>query len=731
MKKLILLSTISLCLFSIVNSQTKIRLSDKFYFSSSFSDITINKETDTTIINKDGMQLENRQIQLNAPIYSLQSIAHIENNKMIFFDIESKPESYESKAVDSRLADTLFFVLDQVYYDWVDRIMINREISSGLEQPIWVNDTLAYKVLEPCTLNIFSNLRQPYNYSELSFIFIENYEFTGKDTIFLSSSDAIHNLIWDPVDINGNPLSEQGLLKNKLDIFFPIANGGNAHCSYSIINSGTYKISDYHGVIPMLFGSELDNTSTDSSNFLIEYPQQDSIMNDITFTNDPQDYIKLNTKLYFPFDVKHDTNKVGLVSITKFINWDGYEGWSGSTGYFYHNYASSWNTALYFDLQDFEEFGYGMFFTSNYIKNSEEIEFMNSPLMDEYDGFIVGTDYIIPEPDLHLFPYNDLAQFGKGYSYYWSGWENYPTVIACETDNIGMYGEFFNQNIETDTYKIKDDNDNIISEGVGLNVHSPTLEPGHYYVVQKRLATDFDAYSGTSTLKYGIYTALEDNTPPHLIRIYLQNNNNNLKYNYQAGESIILTFTASDFIFYNNFHGGIGYQPFDVTKTNVSIKLHDESEWTDVDFSELINDTIIGIQYLADLTDYLTNDSALYDVKIYIVDLSRNSSECILSPAFNYGDFVVGITDDNNSGENNDISIYPNPAHKEIVLSYKPGEADTYKIINMNGKVLKKGEINRNSNSLKVNISDLSPGIYLITVNNEGTPVFVEKFLKY
>lgn len=729
MKKFLILSVISFCSLSVVYTQTNIKLSNRVSFYSSSSDITVNKVTDTTINYKNGVQLEKQYFQLNAPVSSIQNIGLRENNLISLYEIESKPESDESKVISSRDTDTLFFVLDQVYENSASRLLLNRESSTSLEEVTWVSETFAYKVLEPCTLNVVSVLRSGIGFDDVNLIFKENYVFTSKDTIFLSAFDAIHDIFFDPKNINGDPLSTSGYVNNKFDIFFPLQSGGYGLVTFTWLTSCTYKISDYHGVVPMIFGNILANHDSSSSNYLIEYPFQDSIVNDITFTNAPQDFAKLNTE--FSYNVKRDSNVIGIGDFTKFINWNGHPMVLGWTSFSYQQANPSWNTTLYMDLSDSDDFGYCTKNVCDYFQVGNKIEYMDSPYFDEFDGLIAGTKYLEPEPDLHLFPFGDLAQFGKGYSYYWSRWDNNSSTISCETDNIGMFGEYFSENDNTDTFKISNSDGNIIAEGVGLYLLSYGLEPGIYTIEQKRLATQFNGYVGTSTLTSTLNTALEDNTPPHIIRIYLQNNSNNLKYEYRAGARVIIKFTASDFTSYNNWYVGSGFQPLEYSNTNVSLKLHDEDEWTDVSYSELINDTIIGTQYIAELTDYILSDSALYDVKIYVEDVSGNSTEHVFSPAFIYGDFMVGNSDDYNIIDSQKkIIIYPNPASDEVIITNKHQVVDFYEIRNMNGNLIKDGKVNKNTDLSKVDISDLSPGIYAITVYNESNTIQIVKIVK-
>lgn len=66
--------------------------------------------------------------------------------------------------------------------------------------------------------------------------------------------------------------------------------------------------------------------------------------------------------------------------------------------------------------------------------------------------------------------------------------------------------------------------------------------------------------------------------------------------------------------------------------------------------------------------------------------------------------------------KNNDIVIYPNPVIDYIKIKAEKNLTYSFQIFDLNGNQIKKGEFIGNS----ANISDLSPGIYLITINNSS-----------
>jgi hypothetical protein len=85
-------------------------------------------------------------------------------------------------------------------------------------------------------------------------------------------------------------------------------------------------------------------------------------------------------------------------------------------------------------------------------------------------------------------------------------------------------------------------------------------------------------------------------------------------------------------------------------------------------------------------------------------------------------DSNVGIINgDENSKE---LSIYPNPATDDLTISNINSSIAEIEIIDITGKLIKQLPIN-NVKEIKINISDLSNGIYIIRIGNE-----FQKFIK-
>ncbi len=287
-----------------------------------------------------------------------------------------------------------------------------------------------------------------------------------------------------------------------------------------------------------------------------------------------------------------------------------------------------------------------------------------------------------------------------------------------------MWGNYLYPDPKTDKYVLKDLNGNIIVEGSGLEVYAYGISHEPYILTQTNSFTHFNGFTGKSILKSYLDVEEKDFTPPVAAKIYLVNENNTMKYDFNNSEEVILKFSAADFITYSTNHIGMGYQPLADSLTKVYIKEHNSNKWIETEVIKLLGDSVIGSFFRSDLTDYLDNDSAMYDLKFKIADTSGNYAEYKFLPGFVYGNFTVGI-DDNISPESVNTLLWPNPAN---TLIHTEGSKNGYHFfinslagIKVLGGTVKNGTININS---------IPSGVYTVTFTKDGQVTDRGKFVK-
>jgi hypothetical protein len=70
---------------------------------------------------------------------------------------------------------------------------------------------------------------------------------------------------------------------------------------------------------------------------------------------------------------------------------------------------------------------------------------------------------------------------------------------------------------------------------------------------------------------------------------------------------------------------------------------------------------------------------------------------------------------------NSFISVYPNPAKTNTILSFNADGKYTITVSNLSGKILqtKTGIANKGRNTIQLNVNKYASGVYLITIVDE------------
>ena len=83
-----------------------------------------------------------------------------------------------------------------------------------------------------------------------------------------------------------------------------------------------------------------------------------------------------------------------------------------------------------------------------------------------------------------------------------------------------------------------------------------------------------------------------------------------------------------------------------------------------------------------------------------------------------------------NSTENK-LFYYPNPANDKLYISYDNQQHFTHiEIVDLMGRLLKTTPLNAGTNNIEVNISSLSAGVYLLSINKNKSRVVTQKLMK-
>jgi len=115
----------------------------------------------------------------------------------------------------------------------------------------------------------------------------------------------------------------------------------------------------------------------------------------------------------------------------------------------------------------------------------------------------------------------------------------------------------------------------------------------------------------------------------------------------------------------------------------------------------------------------------IYDLKDYNNRTVYVAIQCVSDTAFIFMIDDISITslagiDDKHEGIR--VSVYPNPAHEDfnILCDLPAGTKIKARLVNILGNILRSVEYDNGTEPLKVDIQDISPGIYSVIIQFPG-----------
>jgi hypothetical protein len=626
----------------------------------------------------------------------------------------------------AKLYDTLVVVLDK-YYEWVSDVNFDGDQTWFLLKYFDFNsNNIAYIELPHDTYNIVTVLID--DFSKTSIVIHEDFIFNSTDTLYISENMATNELLLDPRSIDDEPLGGVSGIHRTLYTFKFSFEDGWALSSY-FLSPSEYRISDFNGSVEMYFGEFLSNHLPHRSFYLIEYPTPDSINSTHTFTNDPLNF----AGNVFQFNAPGGSvnKKIGIGIFAKFVDGLGRFWISGSISY-NNTGMNNWQCTFYSDLIDNDDFGYAakLYFKYDY-NNYCCRDSIYTELIDGSNDSMAMFRHFQPYADVHHWNYNDTCFINLGPQTYLPRWSNSNIAINSAVVRRDMNGSYLNGENAFESWAILNEASDTVATGVGLNIPGVIVNEGSYSTVQTYTDCSFGDFKGTTVLKANFNTRIIDKKPPPIRLMYLTDGGNKIRFKFNHQDEVFLHFSASDFKAYDYFYQGINFQPVNDELTEVFVKPHNEEEWMNVDFSIIHQDTIIGSTYLAKLSDYLMHDSALYDLKIKIIDLAGNSSEYTYLPAFVWGDYVLN-TSESTQGRGV-FTIHPNPATSKIYLSFNQAKnnAGIITIYKISGEIAIEEAIPMAEKVKAINISHLKQGLYIVSYRDIDGNMCNQKLVKH
>ena len=114
------------------------------------------------------------------------------------------------------------------------------------------------------------------------------------------------------------------------------------------------------------------------------------------------------------------------------------------------------------------------------------------------------------------------------------------------------------------------------------------------------------------------------------------------------------------------------------------------------------------------------------------LDRSINTDFCSYTNRVGISECYTSLS--NNIMMKNEFSIYPNPTQEFIFITQPlPKQFDKFTINNISGKIIVEGDLNLDYNISKIDVSNLSSGLFFITLvssKNLKFPIQAIKFIK-
>jgi hypothetical protein len=117
---------------------------------------------------------------------------------------------------------------------------------------------------------------------------------------------------------------------------------------------------------------------------------------------------------------------------------------------------------------------------------------------------------------------------------------------------------------------------------------------------------------------------------------------------------------------------------------------------------------------------------AYYNVQDQWIE-SQVSGALMIRPLVGQTVFDTGLDFDGSAKSNIDFNIYPNPATDHVICNYQGNKEVTYYITDIQGRTLLQDLLSADKN---VNVSTLTPGMYLMRIKSNGVISAPQKFIK-
>ncbi len=359
--------------------------------------------------------------------------------------------------------------------------------------------------------------------------------------------------------------------------------------------------------------------------YIVSYPSISNFQHDTILTNTTADFLHQNIKFIYPPNAKE--RKVvfrGLVNILP---------------------SNEWNSELYVKKNDDQNtllrFYNGKAIVS--VQPDVQYQYFSTEPFRTVGNNIGAFSTDQPTPNIHLFSANDTIVFGTAPIYakiFYGNEGGQNPRIRFSTNFYGSLNEEREMDIFSSSWKAYDKQNNILVEERLFAGNGADVPLGNYKVELINTNYFIGGIKGKATMHNFFDLRSTDKNSPQITSLKILNMNGKLTEKFSKNEdgNIIFScadFSAGDILLFKGL-----YQPVISNATHLYSRVYKSNEaWKEIPITEIVEDTMIGYLYKANLSNETQYDSTGIDIKIHMEDASGNATDWILEPAF----YVNGI----------------------------------------------------------------------------------------
>ncbi len=537
------------------------------------------------------------------------------------------------------------------------------------------------------------------------FVFYEDMSIQSNIDIEIHSDEAQHEFILAAVDEQDRLLSS---LDNATSLREMIPPEGFILLGIGFINSpNTWYVSDISDDYTFICGETQFDIDNEHICHIVNHEILQGISGDLTLTNNPSDFFMKNLALTFPPGIHSPYVNIGngykfafpqfMMEMTSFA--------ASTITQVTTNSDYKWSIPLFYNASTCEYIKTGFLLAgqeNDDVFDDTKMWFKTLPIYSIDEN--IASYCFIPNVSTYILVNEDTLHFGEGLVYphlYFSKNDDYMVIYDPPNCNFcGSLDEIRIRDSYESPFFLYDQNGSIITSGI-LNEALEKIQYMHLYDEIYNLETIDSSYyiadyKGTATADFYFDMSQVDASPPQLTSYKLFDHNGCITQTLSTNENCLLQFSVIDWKIvgpYLRYH--FTYKEVILDSTRLHYKEHGTDIWQEIPVTPIVQDSMIGWLYEADVTALTNYDSTAIDLKLSFIDDSGNKTIWKMEPAFSVGNFHVAIDEEEPQNEITEPIIlhsnFPNPFYSSTRINFsllRPATLATLKIYNIKGELV-------------------------------------------